>query len=151
MTSSGVERVLTHRACVNCWQQLKSDRGRGHNFDDVIPGLACNRGSSHSFTLNILYRTSLRLSFNTFTHTEHIQGVAQVVIFRKTFKKCLWLYCHWTLKAQTFAKAICLRSQKSILTLYFISILHLWSLLHLTFSQPGWEEKWSNIYTKVWV
>ena len=33
----------THRTGVDCWQQLKSDSGRGHDLDDVIPCLTYMR------------------------------------------------------------------------------------------------------------
>lgn len=35
--------VETHRTGVDCWQQLKSDSGGGHDPDDVIPRLTYRR------------------------------------------------------------------------------------------------------------
>lgn len=42
--------MMTYRTCVDSWQQLKSDSGRGHDPDDVIPRLTYKRMSRWCFT-----------------------------------------------------------------------------------------------------
>lgn len=71
--------TVTHRAGVDCWQQLKSDRGRGHDPDDVIPCLTYSEDRD-SFTslvrdFIIIKAHTVNTEFSRFAHTFYLISV----------------------------------------------------------------------------